>query len=57
MEVFKKELSPYIPSKGAVQFPFDKPIPYPLVKKIVKFRVREDTKKGRRTYRARDSLR
>jgi uncharacterized protein YdhG (YjbR/CyaY superfamily) len=41
---FKKELSSYKCSKGAVQFPYDKPIPYDLVQKIVIFRVKEDRK-------------
>jgi len=38
---FKKELSVYKGAKGSVQFPLDKPIPYDLVRKIVKFRVKE----------------
>jgi uncharacterized protein YdhG (YjbR/CyaY superfamily) len=41
IESFEKELSPYLRSKGIVQFPLDKPIPYDLVEKIVKFRVKE----------------
>jgi uncharacterized protein YdhG (YjbR/CyaY superfamily) len=45
IETFKKELSIYKSSKGAVQFPIDKPIPYDLVKKIVIFRVGELMKK------------
>lgn len=44
---FRKELSPYHTSKGAIQFPLDKPIPYELVKKIVKFRVKENLSKGK----------
>jgi|SRR5882757_10061169 len=43
--VFKKELSAYKGSKGAVQFPLDEPIPAGLVTKIVKYRVAEDQKK------------
>lgn len=39
--VFKKELAPYKLSKGTVQFPIGKPIPFGLVKKIVRFRVAE----------------
>ena len=39
--VFKKELAPYKTSKGAIQFPIDKPIPLKLVKDIVKFRMKE----------------
>ncbi len=42
---FKKELSGYKTSKGAVQFPLDQPIPYPLIRKIVKFRLKENLKK------------
>jgi len=40
--LFKKELTPYQTSTGAIQFPFDKPLPLPLIKKLVKFRVEED---------------
>jgi uncharacterized protein YdhG (YjbR/CyaY superfamily) len=45
IEFFEKELSPYKTSKGAVQFPLDKPIPYYLVEKIVLFRVKENLAK------------
>jgi len=45
IEQFKKELSPYKWSKGAVQFPLDKPIPFALVKKIVIFRVKENLRR------------
>ncbi|MFI5449458.1 MAG: iron chaperone [Candidatus Bathyarchaeia archaeon] len=45
IRAFKKELSSYKWSKGSVQFPKDKPIPYDLVKKIVRFRVKENLKK------------
>lgn len=38
---FRKELSKYKGGRGTIQFPIDKPIPYGLVRKIVKFRVRE----------------
>lgn len=39
---FRKELSAYKGAKGSVQFPLDKPIPYRLVSKMVKFRVKEN---------------
>jgi uncharacterized protein YdhG (YjbR/CyaY superfamily) len=42
---FKKELTPFKQAKGSVQFPLDKPIPFDLVKKIVKFRVKENESK------------
>jgi uncharacterized protein YdhG (YjbR/CyaY superfamily) len=39
---YKKELSGYVTSKGTIQFPFDKPMPYDLIRKIVSFRVKEN---------------
>jgi uncharacterized protein YdhG (YjbR/CyaY superfamily) len=39
------ELKPYIQSKGTIQFPSDKPLPYPLVTKIVRARVAEIEKR------------
>ena len=46
IENFKKELSVYEGAKGSVKFPLDKPIPYTLIDKIVKFRVKETLKKA-----------
>ncbi len=48
IEAFKKDLTPYKYSKGAVQFPLDKPIPFDLVEKIVKFRVKENLAKKKK---------
>ena len=42
---FEKELSPYIRGKGTVRFPLNKPVPYDLVNKIVRFRVKENLAK------------
>lgn len=42
IEKFKNELSVYEGAKGSVQFPLDKPIPFALISKIVKFRVKEN---------------
>lgn len=41
-EKFKKELSAYEGGKGTVRFPLDKPIPFDLISRIVKFRVKEN---------------
>jgi uncharacterized protein YdhG (YjbR/CyaY superfamily) len=49
--VFKKELSPYKTSKGTIRFPLDRPIPFDLVKKIVRFKVKENSGKGKRVLR------
>ncbi|MGE5798126.1 MAG: iron chaperone [Ignavibacteria bacterium] len=45
-EAFKKEIAVYRAGKGSVQFPIDKPIPISLIKKIVKFRVKESAEAG-----------
>ena len=47
IEKFKKELAPYPQGKGSVQFPLDKPIPYALIGRIVKFRVKENLEKAK----------
>jgi uncharacterized protein YdhG (YjbR/CyaY superfamily) len=39
--IFKKELSSYKTSKGAIQFPLTEKIPVALIKKIVRFRIKE----------------
>ena len=38
---FQKELSSYKLSKGTIQFPLDKPVPYDLVERITRFRAGE----------------
>ncbi len=43
---FKKELSKYEGGKGTIQFPLDKPLPFALIEKIVRFRVKENTTKS-----------
>jgi uncharacterized protein YdhG (YjbR/CyaY superfamily) len=43
---FADELKSYKTSKGAIQFPLDKPIPVSLVKKIVAFRKKENEAKA-----------
>lgn len=42
---FKEELKLYKTGKGSIQFPLNKPIPYGLISKIVKFRLEEVSKK------------
>jgi uncharacterized protein YdhG (YjbR/CyaY superfamily) len=46
IEAFKEELSKYEGGKGSVQFPLSQPIPYDLVSRIVKFRVKENLEKA-----------
>lgn len=42
---FSAELSDYVTSKGAIQFPIGRPIPISLIGKIVKYRVEQQLKK------------
>jgi uncharacterized protein YdhG (YjbR/CyaY superfamily) len=46
--VFKDELARYPTSKGAIQFPLDKPIPKTLVRKIVVYRLKEEMERAAR---------
>jgi uncharacterized protein YdhG (YjbR/CyaY superfamily) len=42
IEKFRNELAAYEGTRGSVKFPLGKPIPFDLIGKIVKFRVREN---------------
>lgn len=42
---FKDDLAGYETSKGTVQFPLDKPLPLDLIRKIVLFRVKQNSQK------------
>lgn len=45
---FEKDFSRYKTSgKGTIQFPLDKPIPLPLITKIVKFMLKENKEKSK----------
>ena len=46
IEEFKNELSVYEGGKGSVKFPLDKPIPFRLISRIVKFRVKENLERA-----------
>jgi uncharacterized protein YdhG (YjbR/CyaY superfamily) len=48
IDAFDDDLAPYKKSKGAVQFPLDQPLPLPLIRKIVAFRVQEQAQKKKK---------
>ena len=50
---FRAEISPYQGAKGSVQFPLDKPIPFDLIIKMVKFRVGENLERAAAKKRSR----
>lgn len=47
-EAFAEELSKYKSGKGSVQFPLKEKMPYDLITKIVKFRVKENLEKAKK---------
>jgi len=48
IEAFKGELAAYVSSKGAVQFPLDRPLPLDLVRRMTAYRVTENLQKARK---------
>ncbi len=42
VEQFQRELAQYPTARGSVQFLLDRPIPYGLISRIVKYRVKEN---------------
>ncbi len=48
IEIFKDELKDYKTSKGTIQFPFNKKIPFDLIAQITKYRVEEDLEKHKK---------
>ena len=45
---FQQELASYKQGKGSVQFPLDQPMPYDLIRRIVRFRVAENLAKAKK---------
>ena len=45
IEAFKDELSVYKGAKGSVQFPLDQPMPLSLIRRIVEYRVKENSER------------
>ena len=45
-ELFEDELKPYDVSKGTIRFPYNKPMPVSLIKKIVKERMKQNEAKA-----------
>lgn len=42
IEAFEKELAEYRNAKGSVQFPYKKPMPYDLMRRIIEYRLAEN---------------
>lgn len=46
LKPFEKELEKYKAGKDTVQFPYDKPLPKTLIRKIALFRAKEVRERG-----------
>jgi len=46
IDAFKAALTEYKGAKGSIQFPHNKPLPYDLIRKIVEYRVAENSRGG-----------
>jgi uncharacterized protein YdhG (YjbR/CyaY superfamily) len=45
---FANDLSKFVTADASIQFPLDKPLPLPLIRKITAFRVRESIEEDRK---------
>jgi len=48
VKAFAKDLSKYKTAKGSIQFPLEKPLPLPLIRKITAFRVQESIEEDKK---------
>ena len=48
VRAFAKDLSKFVTASASIQFPLEKPLPLPLIRKITAFRVRESIEKDRK---------
>src|SRR5713226_9236729 len=48
VSAFAKDLSTFATAKGSIQFPLEKPLPLPLIRKITAFRVRESIEEDKK---------
>jgi len=48
VRAFASDLSKFATAKGSIQFPLEKPLPLPLIRKITAFRVRESLEQDRK---------
>ena len=48
VRAFANDLSKFATARGSIQFPLEKPLPLPLIRKITAFRVRESVEEDRK---------
>ena len=57
VKAFENELAKFHTARGSIQFPLEKPLPLPLIRKITAFRVRESIEKDGKWRSPRNGLR
>ncbi|MDR0399370.1 MAG: DUF1801 domain-containing protein [Treponema sp.] len=53
---FERELIPYRTGKGTLCFPFNKPIPWDLLKKVIHYRVEENLRRAKEKTKKKNGL-
>src|SRR5580704_3093379 len=48
VKAFAKDLAKFATARGSIQFPLEKPLPLPLIRKITAFRVRESIEEDKK---------
>jgi uncharacterized protein YdhG (YjbR/CyaY superfamily) len=48
VSAFENDLEKFVTAKGSIQFPLEKPLPLPLIRKITAFRVRESIEQDKK---------
>ena len=48
VKAFAKNLSRFKTAKGSIQFPLERPLPLPLIRRITEFRVRESNEEDKK---------
>jgi len=56
VKAFANDLTKFATAKGSIQFPLERPLPLPLIRKITAFRVRESTEKDRKWRTRRETM-
>jgi uncharacterized protein YdhG (YjbR/CyaY superfamily) len=48
IDEFEKELAPYRTGKGTLRFALDEPLPWNIIKKVIRFRIKENLQKKKK---------
>jgi uncharacterized protein YdhG (YjbR/CyaY superfamily) len=48
VSAFEEDLAKFVTAKGSIQFPLERPLPLPLIRRITAFRVRESVEQDKK---------